>query len=397
MKLIYLRETKSLMAKLLDIPEEDLQELYDYILTICGAYEVDVPLEKEEVKILANRALKDYLFEINQWQVRNQFAQIMGAPATEDFTNKFVFENGNLALKISDWFASMARVGGKTPWKKDYITLVEGKQVYDLSQDSGTPYEPGSRRIHKVMWVSTPEMFGPNFTLDSTNMAMFTFDGLQGGLSYANSPLAYLGNAFDIELLGQSMRLRNKMLRSEFSYNISGDIIEITPMPGGRTLQVGSGSKVFYYYFDEAELLGLPSATQQDMKELIGNPGQVKIENIPYSKLNSIAKNWVDNYTSALCKYTLGSKFRAIKKIASPGSEYQIEFDWQTLLDESKTEKEALQTSFREELAKMDYDKLLERKKAIFEAGKAVNNMAPRLWTMGISLAVLSISLLGLV
>ena len=42
--------------------------------------------------------------------------------------------------------------------------------------------------------------------------------------------------------------MRNKIMRSEFFYNISGDMLEITPMPGGHSLAVEPGAKVFYYY-----------------------------------------------------------------------------------------------------------------------------------------------------
>lgn len=373
------------MAALLDLTPEELNCIYEYTMTYLGAVDVDVPMTKKEIQTLACRALKDYMYEINTWTIRNNFANVVGLPgaAATNFTNKFILDNQMLAQRLSDWFAAMARVGGKIGWKKDYIKLQAGKQIYDLAVDSGTPYTPGTRRIHTVMWYAKPEMVGTGFNGDFFTGNLFAFD-FQGGLSYGGNTLSYLGNIFDAVLIMQSLELRNKVLRSPFYYNISGDIVELTPLPGGSQagITIPDNAYVFYYYFDEADFTGLNSTEQSETNELISNPTQVKLDVLPYSKLNSTAKNWIDNYIVALAKYALASKFRMIRAIASPTSEYTVEFDFQSFLQEAKEERDALKDQIRLELEKLDNDKMLERKASAQQSANQINKSSPRKWIL---------------
>lgn len=369
---------------ILDMTPDELTELYEYIQTALGGEDIDVDITKKEIQVLARRALKDYLYEMQVWQTRNQFSNIVGQSTAIDFTNKFITDNMMLAQRISDWWAAMARVGGKIPWKKDFFFLENGRQIYDLSVDSGIPYIAGTRRIHKIMWYGPPEIFGSaTVTGDLTNTSLFSFG--QSGLSYGNSPLMYLGNLMDVVLLAQALESRNKVLRSEFFYNISGDIVELTPTPGRTSALVfGEGARVYYYYMDEQDFLGLNSQEASEQGELIANPTQVQINNMPYSTLNDMSKSWIDNYTLALSKYAQAAKWRRVRTIASPNSEYQVELDYTGLIDESKVEKEELKTRLNEQLlAFIDTVKMFEDKAAVAKASADINKYSPRKFFFG--------------
>ena len=385
---------------LLDITPDEINEMYEFVQTALGGEDVDVDITKKELKILARKALRDYEYEIQTWQTRNQFSNALGMPSAvngvaQNFTYRFIYDNGMIAQRISDWFSSMARVGGKVPWKKDYITLVEGQQVYDLSSASSIPYEPGSRRIHRVMWYGRPEIFSnssaSNATVNSGDFvdnSLFTF-GLNG-LAYNGSGLGFLGNLFDVVLISQALEMRNKVMRSEFFYNLSGDILEVTPMPGVNSLAIQPGAKVFYYYFDESanDFWGnstnsntIDSITQvgNGIDDLIVNPIQIQIDTLPYSKMNSMAKNWIENYSLALAKYALAAKWRRVRTIISPDSNYQIELDYASLLEEAKTMQEDLKTKLNEQLLTfLDTAKMFEDKATIMENSAKINRLSPR-------------------
>lgn len=361
---------------LLDMTDDETKELQEYIVTMMGGEDIDVDIIQREVLVVARRALKVYEREVNNWQVRNLFPNVSGFKASTNFTKRFVQDNQMLAQRMSDWFSAMARVGGKIPWKKDYIELENGRQIYNLANDSSTPYNPGARRIHRVMWYAAPELVGTNFSSDLLLSNLWSFG--QAGLTFAGSSLAYMGQVQDIVLLTQSFELRNKILFSEFYYNIGGDILEITPMPG-RAINVPDGSKLFYYYWDEQDFIinGSQDPLNPD-EELIANPLQVKIDNVPYSSLNSPAKTWIDDYALALAKYIQAAKWRKIKSIANPGNDYQVEFDYSSLLSEADAEKIKLLDDLREELAKMDYVKMLEDKASMADNAAKINKYSPR-------------------
>jgi len=365
---------------LVDATNEEIKEIYEYVVVLLGGEEVDVNIEEKEIKILLRRALTKFLRYIDNWQIRNDFGNILGQPANIDFTRKFITENFGLAQKVSDWFASMARVGGKTKWKQDFFTITEMRQVYDLSVDSNIPYRPGTRRIHKIMWVAKPEIMGmPGLEPGQIDGGLTTFS--LNGLMYGNSMMSYLGNIFDVVLLGQSIEMRNKVLKSEFFYNISGDMVELTPMPGRPFSLAPAGTRIYYYYFDEIDFLGLEGQDADHV--LISNPTQVQTQVVPYSSLNTVSKDWLLDYTVALAKYMFGSKLRAVKKIASPDSDYQVEFDYQSLLDESKEEIEKLYEELDALLKAIDYESIMESKKNIAENGAKINSLSPRLIFVG--------------
>jgi hypothetical protein len=293
-------------------------------------------------------------------------------------------DNGMIAQRISDWFAAMQRVGGKIPWKKDYFTLENGRQVYDLSAESSAPYLPGTRRIHRIMWYAPPEIFGSATVVgDLTNSSLFSFG--QSGLSFGNSPLMYLGNLMDVVLMSQALEMRSKVLRSEFFYNISGDMVELTPMPGRPSaMAFGEGAKVFYYYIDESDPSFLGLTNQDDTNVLIANPTQVKITNIPYGQLNDMSKSWVDNYSLALAKYVQAAKWRRVRTIASPNSEYQVEFDYASLIEESKAMQDDLKLKLNDQLLMyLDTQKMMEDKLSIMKNASDINKLSPRKFFIG--------------
>jgi len=369
---------------LLDMTNSEIQELYEFTQVALGGEDVDVDITEKEIRVLARRALKDYLYEIGVWQTRNQFSNIVGQSSTLDFTRKFITDNTMIAQRLSDWWASMQRVGGKIPWKKDYFVLESGRQVYDLSVESAIPYVTGTRRIHKILWYGPPEVWGSaTVSGDLTNSTLFSFG--QSGLSYGSSPLMYLGNLFDVVLLAQALESRNKVLRSEFFYNISGDMIELTPTPGRPSAgSWASGARVYYYYLDEQDFLGLGTQDANGVGELITNPSQVRIDNVPYSNLNDISKSWVDNYTVALAKYAQAAKWRRVRTIASPNSEYQVELDYVSLLEESKVEKEELKQKLYDNLLNfLDTAKMMEDKAAIALNAAKINHLGGRKFFIG--------------
>lgn len=376
------------MSLLLDITPDELKELHEYVQTMLGGEDIDVDIIEREVKVSARRALKIYEREVNQWYIRNNMSNIMGFKANINFTKRFVQDNQMMAQRMSDWWAAMARVGGKIPWKKDYIDLEDGRQIYNLANESSNPYTPGTRRIHKVLWYAAPELLGSSFAPDLLLSNLWSFG--QNGLTFAGNRLAYLGQVSDIVLLTQSFELRNKILFSEFYHNISGDILEISPMPG-RSVKIPANAKLFYYYFDEESIptngttdeTGYGHDPLNPDEELIANPTQVKIDTVPYSSLNSPAKTWTDEYTLALCKYIQGSKWRKVKSIASPGQDYQVEFDYSSLLSESESDRNRLVEQLQGELDKLDYHTLMQNKADMTENANKINRSSPRKWLIG--------------
>lgn len=392
----------------LDITENELQEIYEAIMVILGGIDIDVDLTKEEVLIMLRRANMEFQKETSIWQLQNQFANVYGLPAGLIQQNQIATMNFSLVNQITDWFASMSRTGGKIPWHKDYIQLEAGRQIYDLSKESSKPYPPGTRRIHRVMWVQKPETM--NFTrFSATNpsgddiLYSANWNFTTNGLNYGSSPLAFLGYSMDTIMLMQSAENRSKILFSEFFHNLSGDILEITPQPGVNVQSFPPGMKLFYYYWDESEVAlngpnpaidlgGNTSSTIEGyytgmppgQSNLIANPINMKIDYVDYSTLSPWAKTWIFDYTLARCKYIQGSKWRKIQKTIGTGEmEYTIEFDYQSLLQESQYEIQQLIEQLRTDMQSLNLALLMQQKRDMVEAATKIAQKVPRLWKIG--------------
>lgn len=361
----------------LNMTDEERIFLYEWVQTMLGGEEVDVDITEKELLVLAQKALRAYLFELNTYRIRNMYPNVAGTETGDvDFTCRFVFDNTLLAQRISDWFASLARVGGSIPWKMDSVELVANKQVYNLATDSSQPFEPNSRKYHRIMWIDRPVMSGAsNYSESLINANLFNFG--QAGLGNSAYSVSYLGNTFDTVLLGQAYEERRKVYFSEFFYNISGDILEITPGPDA-TFGPSAGQKFWYYYMDKVDFVQLTPHDQEDCNRFILHPAGVEMNEVDYSLLNSTAKTWIDDYTFALAKYVQASKWRVVRNIASPGSDYQVEFDYQSLLEEAKTEMEQLKESLREELSKLDKKQMLADQAEMVENSSEINKKSPR-------------------
>ena len=393
------------MAYYLDIKEEELQQITEEIGTILGAHTIEVDLTKKEILIMLRRSHQEFEKETSIWQLKNQFGNIYGTPAGLIQQNQLATMNFQLPQQITDWFKSMSRVGGKIPWHKDYIVLEPGRQIYDLSKESSKPYAPGTRRVNRVMWCAKPEIL--NFSrFSNTNpngddvLYSSNWNFTTNGLNYGASPLSFLGYSMDTIMLMQSAESRNKILFSEFFHNLSGDILEITPMPGIGVSSFPQGMKVFYYYWDESEvvingrnpfldvngpaseIVGGSYRNDVTAQNLIANPVDMMLGYTMYNSLSPWAKSWIFDYTLARCKYIQASKWRKIKKTMATGEmSYEIEFDYQSLLSEASDEMKSLTESLKKDLEEINVLKLMQDKAEMVQAAGKVSSKHVRQWS----------------
>lgn len=400
----------------LDITEEELEMIYEEILVTLGAEDIDVNVSKREVLITLRRALLEFDKETSIWQLHNQFSNVYGQPAGLLLSNQIATFNMSIVQQITDWFASMQRIGGKIPWHKDYITLEPGRQIYDLSVESSHPFVSGTRRYHRVMWIAAPELFeGYHFNgrLDNIQgddiLYSSSWNFTNAGLNYGSNPLTFLGYGFDTILMLQSIEERRKILFSEMFYNLSGDILELTPMPGSKSLSIRPGTRVFYYYWDEREVIagrkvidntitnltsselemvtdvntgGITGPTATDML-LISNPADMKINVTPWSMLSPWARTWIFDFALARSKYIWASKLRMIKKTFSTGEmSFEIEFDYQSLLSEAQEEITQLRDRLREDMKELNLSTITQEKEQMVNSSMNINKYSPRLWKL---------------
>jgi hypothetical protein len=90
----------------------------------------------------------------------------------------------------------------------------------------------------------------------------------------------------------------------------------------------------------------------------VSNLSNIPFGNITYSKINQMSRQWIRQYTLALCKETLGLIRSKFSSVPIPGSDVQL--NGSDLLSQGREDRQRLAESLTETLDGLTYQKLLE-------------------------------------
>jgi len=107
----------------------------------------------------------------------------------------------------------------------------------------------------------------------------------------------------------------------------------------------------------------------------VNNMNTLPFENVPYSSINSIGKQWIRRFCLSLCKETLGQVRSKFGSIPIPGAEVQL--NGSDLLSQAKEEQEALRTELKELLDELTYGKLMAGDAETVEAVSSIQKKVP--------------------
>jgi hypothetical protein len=265
---------------------------------------------------------------------------------------------------MAEPYAVEAGLGGTYNAASGSIQLRQNVQDYDLYTElldpsTGVPVASSSlnpdRRKMRIFEVMH---FNP--------MAAYRFFDTTSAINYLNNEFSfesftpetvfYVLPVFEDILRGGQMNISNRVRRSNYSYRVTGTKLRIFPMPTADNplklwVRVGFESNPLVSAIDgDGSING------------VSNLSNVPYGNFVYSKVNSIARQWVRQYTLALCKELLGMIRSKFGSVPIPGGELQL--DGSDLKSTAKEEKDKLKTDLREMLDTLTYNKLIETKAA---------------------------------
>ena len=174
--------------------------------------------------------------------------------------------------------------------------------------------------------------------------------------------------------------MNNTVTLSNYTFNIVNNIISVFPIPGTGDFDLGiddGGGLGYGHYlvFDFIKVQDRIDAAFADGTNKISNTSNVPYLNPTYSKINSIGRSWIFEYTLAKAKEVLGLVRNKYSSIPIPGAEVTLNGD--DLVSASAIEKEALITRLREYFDQTSRQALLERRAAESVARVAEINQVP--------------------
>jgi hypothetical protein len=317
----------------------------------------DVELQDISFYAAFEEAVTTYGNEVYAYKASENYLSLEGSPTGSDLNYKLQKPNLGTIIRLSEQYGEEAGVGGNVTWRTGSIDLSSGIQTYDLNawaSSSGIAY--GELEVKEVFYQSTPAIvryFDPYAGVGSSDVGglldAFGFGNYSPGINFLMMPINY-----DLSKI-QAIDFNDTIRKSNYSFELINNQLRIFPIPNRN------GEKLYFKYIlksDRNSVLVSGSLGQGVVTDI----STVPYANPTYEYINSIGRQWIFEYTLALCKEMLGYIRGKYTTVPIPGSE--VTLNQADLISAATAEKTALIERLRSYLDETSRNKLLEKKAA---------------------------------
>ena len=317
---------------------------------------LSVELTKKQIFANFEEAVLEYSSIVNQYQAKSQLVDFLGFPTGSIMSGseeRFPRQNLEFLTRFAEPYAMEAGIGGSYNMVSGSISLEKGRQDYDiyteLKDESGTALFDNSAGKIKVVEVYH---FNPQaaYRFFDTTSAINYLNNEFSFESFTPETIFYVLPVFEDILRAGQLDLSNRVRRSNYSYRVEGTKIRIFPTPTVENKKLWIRMR---QYADP-----LSPAYTDNTSYGVSNMSNIPFGNIQFNRINSIGRQWIRQYTVALCMQTLGQIRSKFGSIPVPGESIQL--NGGDLITNGRADVEALRTALREMLDSMTYNKLAE-------------------------------------
>lgn len=302
-----------------------------------------IDIEMQDIHFYAcfEEAVTEYSAQVNQFNIRNNLSLLTGTPTGSNNTHVDIQGSGipNL-VRISQDYGAEAGVGGNVTWKKGYFETTASVQTYDLDKwaivsESGKAIE--IKRLYHDPIPAITRYFDP-YALTGTGtlnlLNEFGFANYSPGFS------TFLLYPVYADLLRiQAIELNEQIRKSQFGFQLINNQLVISPIPNTKI-------NIYFDYIVEEDRDS--QAISSARPGTVSDYSNIGYDNMVYSNINDVGRQWIRKYTLALTKESLGAireKFAVV-----PINDGDITLDGAALRSEAQTEKDFLIEQLRENL-----------------------------------------------
>lgn len=351
----------------------DADKMRIYVKRFLGDDVLSVELTSKQIWGCFEEATAFYGATINTFQARNQLLSLLGQ-ATGSLSGSeqlYIHETLQFLERQAEPYAGLAGTGGPYNYVMGSIDLVSGQQDYDITTDLK---DSNGDVIYDLQPSGSKTQLRILDVLHQSPQAAYRFFDSTSAINYLNNEFSfesftpetifYVLPVFEDILRAQQFSVSQKVRRSNYAWEIIGNKLRIYPTPVTQqmprklwlkvepvpdptmrtTLSGSTGASLLY---DDASIYG------------VSNISNVPFGNIPYAKINSVGRQWIKQYTLALCKELLGLIRSKFSTIPIPNSDLTLNGD--ALISQGREDKEKLITSLNEMLENLTYQSLLTR------------------------------------
>jgi hypothetical protein len=339
----------------------------DKVTTFC-ARRLGYPIMEVELQDLNfyaafEEAVTTYGNELYAFQVRDNLLNVIGAPTASNMNHAVVTPSMQGVIRLTQQYAVEAGAGGNVNWYSGSFATTASIQDYDLEQWAIDNNITGGIEIKRVFHYGPPAVtrfYDPyaGTGLGTQNlMDSFGFGAYSPSVNFVLMPVSY-----DMQVI-QAIEFNDTVRKSAYSFELINNKLRIFPIPDR------SNVNIYFQYLKIDERL---NSIIGNTPGAVTNPSNINFTNPNYSQINSIGRQWIFEYTLALCKEMLGyvrGKYQ--NTIPIPGRE--ISLNSSDLVTAATTEKTALIERLRTYLDETSRQALLARKQA--ESDSTMNEL----------------------
>jgi hypothetical protein len=342
----------------------DCVKVAEFVAIRLGYPLVDVELQSGSIFTAFEEAITVYGNELYAYLVRDNLLTLEGFEVKDfEFLNdSIIAPNLAYVIKIAEQYGAEAGTGGNVPWYKGSIPLTSSVQDYDLNEWAKNEGITGSIEIKRIFYQepipASARYLDPydGFGFGGVAAAGLTeLGGFGGGTGYLMMPLHY-----DMQVI-QSIEMNTQIRLSNYSFEMHNNVLRLFPIPGPNVHNVTeenvSAGNMWFEYIKTQDII---SGSVIPACDKVSNQSNVPYTNPNYDLINSIGRQWIFEYTLALCKEILGYVRGKYGTIPIPNAD--VTLNQSDLLAAATAEKTALLERLRAYFDETSRAALLARK-----------------------------------
>jgi hypothetical protein len=336
--------------------QTDADKVTTFVARRLGYPIMEVELQDLNFYAAFEEAVTTYGNELYAYQVRDNMLSLEGAPTSSNLNNALITPNMATIIRMSQQYGEEAGVGGNVTYYSGALALSSSIQDYDLGQWATDNGITGSIEVKQLFYQGMPavnQMYAPfgGFAGLGGVPAAGLYGGMYGGGyggGYLMMPVAYDAGVI------QGIELSNTIRLSAYTFNLVNNKLRIFPVPSDNDVR---GGFLWFNYIktEERYTNGLIQTNT------VTNPSNAPYGNPTYNQINSIGRQWIFEYTLALCKEMLG--YVRGKYSTVPIPDQNMTLNQADLLTAATAEKQALIERIRLYFDETSKKALLERRK----------------------------------
>jgi hypothetical protein len=331
----------------------DADKVAIFVARRLGYPLVDVELQDINFYSAFEEAITIYGNEVYAYQVAQNYLSLEGAPTGSNLNNTLTRPNLGTIVRISEQYGVEAGVGGSVTWRTGSLDLKRNVQKYNLNEWAvSQSIDAGNLEIKRVFYESVPPIiryFDPYAGTGTDVQGLlqaFGFGSYSPGINFLLMPINY-----DLQKI-QAIEFNDQIRKSNYSFEVINNQLRIFPIPF-------SDQKLFFEYILKSDR-NSPIVSGSMGQGKITNVSNVPYTNPTYSYINSIGRQWIFEYTLALCKEMLGYIRGKYSTVPIPNSEVTLNHG--DLITAATAEKTSLIERLRAYLDETSRSKLLEKR-----------------------------------